>query len=79
MNPQHTVPLLDDDGFYLADSHAICSYLVGKYAKDDSLYPEDLKKRGKVQERLHFDNGILFYRWAASVVSTLTTLIVNYE
>ncbi|KAF7270123.1 hypothetical protein GWI33_016886 [Rhynchophorus ferrugineus] len=30
-NPQHTVPLLEDDDFYLADSHAIMGYLVSKY------------------------------------------------
>ncbi|CAH1154578.1 unnamed protein product [Phaedon cochleariae] len=62
MNPQHTVPVLDDDGFILADSHAIMSYLVSKYGKDKSLYPTDLQQRALVDHRLHFDSSILFAR-----------------
>nr|WET52665.1 glutathione S-transferase [Phaedon brassicae]WET52790.1 glutathione S-transferase [Phaedon brassicae] len=62
MNPQHTVPVLDDDGFILTDSHAIMSYLVSKYGKDKSLYPTDLQQRALVDHRLHFDSSILFAR-----------------
>ncbi|XP_044738177.1 glutathione S-transferase 1-like [Chrysoperla carnea] len=62
MNPQRTVPTMDDDGFYLWDSHAIVTYLVSKYGKDDSLYPKDLKKRATVDRLLHFDSGILLPR-----------------
>ncbi|XP_044270688.1 glutathione S-transferase 1-like [Tribolium madens] len=61
LNPQHTVPtLVDDDGFVLWDSHAIMAYLVSKYAKDDSLYPRDIKRRALVNQRLHFENGVAF-------------------
>lgn len=62
MNPQHTIPTLDDDGAIIYDSHAICSYLVEKYAKDDKLYPKDLVKRADVDARLHLDSGHLFAR-----------------
>ncbi|XP_055307097.1 glutathione S-transferase 1-like [Sitodiplosis mosellana] len=62
LNPQHTIPFLDDNGVLIADSHAICAYLVGKYGKDDSLYPKDLAKRAQVDSRLHFDSGHLFAR-----------------
>lgn len=62
INPQHTIPFLDDNGVLIADSHAICAYLVGKYGKDDSLYPKDLVKRALVDSRLHFDSGHLFAR-----------------
>ncbi|KAJ8924576.1 hypothetical protein NQ315_000725 [Exocentrus adspersus] len=62
LNPLHTVPILDDDGFILCDSHAIMSYFIGKYAKDKSLYPEDIQKRALIDQRLHFDSGIFFPR-----------------
>ncbi|KAM8710691.1 hypothetical protein ACLKA7_017331 [Drosophila subpalustris] len=59
-NPQHTVPLLDDDGTLIWDSHAICCYLVDKYGKTDDLYPKDLAKRAQLQQRLFFDASVLF-------------------
>nr|APX61035.1 putative glutathione S-transferase epsilon class member 7 [Leptinotarsa decemlineata] len=62
LNPQHTVPVLDDDGFILSDSHAINAYLASKYGKDKSLYPDDLKKRAIVDQRLHYDSSTLFPR-----------------
>ncbi|BFG03232.1 glutathione S-transferase 1-like [Drosophila madeirensis] len=59
MNPLHTVPTLDDDGFYVYDSHAINAYLVAKYGKDDSLYPKDLQQRAIVDQRLHYDSSVV--------------------
>ncbi|XP_016984862.1 glutathione S-transferase 1-1 [Drosophila rhopaloa] len=59
INPLHTVPALDDNGFYLSDSHAINSYLVSKYGKNDSLYPKELKKRAIVDQRLHYDSSVI--------------------
>lgn len=63
MNPEHTVPLLDDNGDLIWDSHAISTYLVDKYSTDDSLYPKDLYLRARVNQRLFFDNGVLFARF----------------
>lgn len=62
MNPQHTVPTLDDNGNYLSDSHAIATYLIGKYGKSDDhpLYPKDIYTRARIDQRLHFESGILF-------------------
>ncbi|XP_047027292.1 glutathione S-transferase 1-like [Helicoverpa zea] len=60
MNPQHTVPVMKDDDFSIWDSHAIAAYLVTKYGKNSSLYPTDLKKRAVIDQRLHFDSGVLF-------------------
>lgn len=62
MNPQHTIPTLNDNGTIIYDSHAICAYLVEKYGKNDELYPKDLVKRANIDARLHFDSGHLFAR-----------------
>ncbi|XP_055374473.1 uncharacterized protein LOC129607470 [Condylostylus longicornis] len=67
-NPQHTFPMLEDDGKYIWDSHAIIAYLVGKYAKDDSLYPKDLYQRAIVDQRLHFECGVLFPKLRESLL-----------
>lgn len=71
MNPQHTIPTLVDNGFVIWDSHAIMSYIVSKYGKDKSLYPEDLEKRAVVDQRLHFDSSILCTRGLMIHVSKL--------
>uniref|UniRef100_A0A1B6DWY0 Uncharacterized protein n=2 Tax=Clastoptera arizonana TaxID=38151 RepID=A0A1B6DWY0_9HEMI len=60
LNPAHTIPVIDDEGFILYESRAICAYLMNKYGKDDSLYPKDVLMRGKVDEQLYFSDD-LFY------------------
>lgn len=54
--------MLDDNGTFITDSHAICAYLTEKYADSDRLYPKDLVKRALVNARLHFNSGHLFSR-----------------
>ncbi|KAF7265328.1 hypothetical protein GWI33_021311 [Rhynchophorus ferrugineus] len=60
LNPAHTVPTLDDDGFILWDSHAILMYLVEKYGKNSVLYPEDSKTKAFINQILLFDCGTVF-------------------
>lgn len=56
------MPTLVDNGFVIWDSHAICAYLVDKYAKDDALYPKDLQLRARCNQRLFFDDASLYTR-----------------
>ncbi|XP_043289689.1 uncharacterized protein [Venturia canescens] len=60
LNPQHTIPTIDDNGFHLWESPAIMGYLVEQYGKNDSLYPKDPKQRAVVNQRLYFDMGTLY-------------------
>uniref|UniRef100_A0A1A9VHV3 Glutathione S-transferase 1-like n=1 Tax=Glossina austeni TaxID=7395 RepID=A0A1A9VHV3_GLOAU len=71
-NPQHTVPTLEDDGHIIWDSHAIMTYLVNKYGKEnDSLYPKDLLKRAIVDQRLHLESGVIFEGGLRSITSQI--------
>nr|AVX32554.1 glutathione S-transferase [Grapholita molesta] len=62
LNPQHTVPTLVDDGFALWESRAISRYLIAKY-NNKELYPEDIKTRALIDQRLDFDLGTLYPRF----------------
>ncbi|EDW36411.1 GL17783 [Drosophila persimilis] len=63
LNPQHTIPVLDDNGTVVSDSHIICSYLADKFGgASDSLYPRDPAQRRTVDARLYYDCGHIFPR-----------------
>jgi len=59
INPSHQVPVLEDDGFRLTESSAILKYLADKIASP--VYPTDLRKRARVNERMDWLNTG-FYR-----------------
>jgi glutathione S-transferase len=54
INPNHLVPVLDDDGFRLTESSAILKYLADKF--DSPAYPKDLKQRARVNEMMDWFN-----------------------
>lgn len=70
-NPLHTVPILEEDGRIIVDSHVICTYLIQKYGsqKDQSLYPSDLEERLLIDQKLYFVCGNLFAKLKAVAVS----------
>lgn len=61
-NPMGKVPALIDGETSVWDSHAICIYLVEKFAQSDSLYPKDFLKRTQVNQILFFEASFLFQR-----------------
>lgn len=67
MNPNHRVPVLEDDGFYLWESRAIMQYLAEK-TPGQSLYPADIRARADVNRWLfwsgqHFAPAIGVFFW----------------
>jgi glutathione S-transferase len=51
LNPNGKVPLLDDDGFHLWESHAIMQYLADR-SPGQVLYPQDIQARADVNRWL---------------------------
>lgn len=68
INPQHCVPTIDDNGFYLWESRAILSYLME--SKAPHLLPTSPKEKAILNQRLHFELGGLTNKFAALFVST---------
>ena len=54
VNPNRQVPVLEDDGFRLTESATILKYLAVK--TKSPLYPEGLKERARVNERIDWIN-----------------------
>ena len=75
INPQHCVPTIDDNGFYLWESRAILSYLIE--SKAPHLVPTSPKEKAIVNQRLYYEMGVLGKKYADVFVSFLY-LIDNY-
>jgi glutathione S-transferase len=52
INPVGKIPAIDDDGFYLFESNAICRYLCDK--QNSPLYPKDIKDRATIDQWIEY-------------------------
>lgn len=75
MNPNGKVPVLEDDGFYLTESHAIMQYLADK-TPGQTIYPTELRARADVNRWLfwcahHFQPAAGLLNWENNVKQLL--------
>ncbi|CAG2176953.1 unnamed protein product [Oppiella nova] len=60
LNPAHSLPTIDDNGFILWESRAIMAYLCNEYGGADCpLYPRDPQKRALIDRWLNFDATLM--------------------
>ena len=52
LNPLCKVPMIDDDGFTLAEVHAIQRFLVARFGREGSLYPVEPAARAVADQWL---------------------------
>ena len=78
MNPFGQVPVLEDDGEYIADSNAILVYLAKKAGRTDWL-PEDPKSAAAIQCWLSVAAGEIAYGPAAARLITVFGAKFNSE
>lgn len=67
INPQHCVPTIDDEGFYLWESRAILTFLIESRAPH--LMPTSPKEKAVMNQRLQFEQGKLATKYAELFVS----------
>ncbi|CRL06414.1 CLUMA_CG019465, isoform A [Clunio marinus] len=75
LNPQHEIPVLDDNGFVLSEHIAIMQYLCDKYAPGTAAYPKDPTQRALINHRLCY-NMAHFY--SAVAPYTLAPIFFEY-
>jgi glutathione S-transferase len=68
MNPQKTIPTMNDNGLFLNESRGMMQYLCNKYAKNDKLYSKVPNERAVIDCRLNFDMGTLYSRFGEAYV-----------
>ncbi|XP_065073874.1 glutathione S-transferase E14-like [Ochlerotatus camptorhynchus] len=68
LNPLHKVPVWKHGDLVLTDSHAILMYLCDVYGQESEFSLNDPKKRALVNNRLCFNNSVLFQRESSLMV-----------
>lgn len=71
LNPLQTLPVFKDRELVLCDSHAICTYLAGRYCDSGRLLPKDPGGRSIVDQHMHYNSGILYPRFRAAAYPIL--------
>lgn len=66
LNPNRLVPMLEDDDFRLTESATILRYLADKIGSP--AYPDDLRARAQVDERLDWFNSNFYRDWGYGLV-----------
>jgi glutathione S-transferase len=62
LNPNAKIPVIDDDGFVLWESNAICRYLAARAGRDD-LLPGDIAARARVEQWMDWQTTDLNASW----------------
>ena len=69
VNPLGKVPAIDDDGFYLFESNAICRYMANK--SDSDLYPKEAQQRALVDQWIDFSSHHILTNMGKILFNTL--------
>ncbi|XP_043601437.1 glutathione S-transferase 1-like [Bombus pyrosoma] len=76
MNPMHTIPVYEERGYILTDSHAIACFLIDDFTSGiNSLYPKELSVRAQINQYLMFEAGTMF----PAVKSIVLPLMLGQE
>ncbi len=70
LSPQRSIPVFKDGDLILNESRAVMAYLANKHG-NTKLYPEDIKTRARIDQRLYFEMGSYSASGAAVAVSTV--------
>ena len=79
ISPMGQVPVIDDNGFKLADSNAIIVYLAKKYSSDSHWLPEDPETAARIQRWLSIAAGDLASGPAVARFSKVFNVEIDYE
>jgi glutathione S-transferase len=66
LNPNHLIPMLEEDGFRLTESASILRYLAEKIGSP--AYPKDLKQRAHVNEVMDWFNSNFYRDWGYGLI-----------